>query len=157
MGDLSKLGFVFPPYTFLVEKGKIAEFTRAVFQKENSQPVDCLYTNTEIAKAEGFKDIIVPPTFQTCCALWAGGGIMEIVGTLGINLMRLLHGEEAYEYFAPIYAGDALTSLTKVVEIYQKKKKDKPGKFMDFTVLETEIKNQNGELVIKSRTTLVER
>jgi hypothetical protein len=41
--------------------------------------------------------------------------------------------------------------------MYDKEKKDKPGKFMEFTVLETEIKNQRGELAIHARTTLVER
>ena len=51
---------------------------------------------------------------------------MEIVNTLGIDIMRLLHGEEAYEYFTPIYAGDVLTSTTIVVEIYQKEKKTNP-------------------------------
>ena len=35
MADKSKTGMVFPPYTFEVEKGKIAEFAMAVSQKES--------------------------------------------------------------------------------------------------------------------------
>jgi acyl dehydratase len=72
-------------------------------------------------------------------------------------LVRLLHGEEEYEYLKPIHPGDIMTGQSKVVSMYDKEKKDKPGKMMEFTVLETEIKNQRGELVIRARTTLVER
>lgn len=82
---------------------------------------------------------------------------MPIITTLGINLGRLLHGEEEYEYFAPVHPGDVISCKTKVSDMYEKEKKNKPGKFMEFTVLETEMKNQKGELVIKSRSTLVER
>jgi acyl dehydratase len=157
MADKSKLGMEFPEFKFEVEKGKIAEFAMAISQKEGKDQIDKVYTDSGHAKKEGFKDIICPPTFQTCFALWGGGGLMPIITTLGINLGRLLHGEEEYEYFAPIHPGDVVTCKTKVSDMYEKEKKNKPGKFMEFTVLETEIKNQKGELVIKSRSTLVER
>jgi hypothetical protein len=45
----------------------------------------------------------------------------------------------------------------KIINMFDKEKRDKPGQFMSFTVLETEMKNQRGELVLKVRTTLVER
>ena len=76
---------------------------------------------------------------------------------IGINLGRLLHGEEEYEYLTPIHPGNIIKGQSKVVSMYDKEKKDKPGKFMEFTVLETEIKNQRGELAIRARTTLVEK
>ena len=82
---------------------------------------------------------------------------MPIVQALGINLIRLLHGEEEYDYLGAIHPGDIMTGKSKVVDMYYNEKKDKPGKYMEFTVNETEIRNQRGELVIKSRSTLVER
>ena len=82
---------------------------------------------------------------------------MPLIQALNINLIRLLHGEEEYTYLGAIHPGDIMTGKSKVVEMYDKEKKDKPGKFMEFTVIETEIRNQRGELVIKSRSTLVER
>jgi len=45
----------------------------------------------------------------------------------------------------------------KVVEMYDKEKKNKPGEFMEFTVVETEMRNQHGELVVKARSVLIER
>ncbi len=157
MADKTKIGMEFPPYTFEVEKGKIAEFAMAVSQKETKDQVKSIYWDTAAAKAKGYNDIIPPLTFQTCFALWGGGGLMPILQSLGINLGRLLHGEEEYEYLLPIHPGDIMKGNSKVVSMYDKEKKDKPGKFMEFTVLETEIKNQRGELVIRARTTLVER
>jgi acyl dehydratase len=157
MADKSKLGMEFPPYTFEVEKGKIAEFAMAIYQKENKDQISSLYTDREAAKKAGYKDIIAPPTFQTSFPLWASGGLMPIIQALNINLIRLLHGEEEYDYLGAIHPGDIMTGKSKVVDMYEKEKKDKPGKFMEFTVIETEIRNQRGELVIKSRSTLVER
>ncbi|MDD5711923.1 MAG: MaoC family dehydratase N-terminal domain-containing protein [Smithellaceae bacterium] len=157
MADKSKLGVEFPPYTFEVEKGKIAEFAMAISQKEGKDQVNPIYVDAEAAKKAGYKDIVAPPTFQTSFALWAGGGLMPIIQSLGINLIRLLHGEEEYQYFGAIHPGDTMTGKSKVVEMYDKEKKDKPGKFMEFTVIQTEIRNQRGELIIKSRSTLVER
>jgi hypothetical protein len=157
MADKSKLGMEFPPYTFEVEKGKIAEFAMAIYQKENKDQISPLYTDREAAKKAGYKDIIAPPTFQTSFPLWASGGLMPIIQALNINLIRLLHGEEEYDYLGAIHPGDIMTGKSKVVDMYEKEKKDKPGKFMEFTVIETEIRNQLGELVIKSRSTLVER
>ncbi|MDD5170865.1 MAG: MaoC family dehydratase N-terminal domain-containing protein [Syntrophales bacterium] len=157
MADKSKLGMEFSPYTFEVEKGKIAEFAMAISQKEDKVQVNPLYVNREAAQKAGYRDIIAPPTFQTCFPLWAGGGLMPVIQSLGINIFKLLHGEEEYNYLGAIHPGDIMTGRAKVVEMYDKEKKDKPGKFMEFTVIETEIRNQRGELVIKSRSTLVER
>ena len=157
MADKSKLGMEFSPYTFEVEKGKIAEFAMAISQKEDKDQVNPLYVNREAAQKAGYQDIIAPPTFQTCFPTWAGGGLMPIIQALGINLFKLLHGEEEYNYLGAIHPGDIMTGRAKVVDMYEKEKKDKPGKFMEFTVIETEIRNQRGELVIKSRSTLVER
>ena len=157
MADKSKLGMEFEPYTFEVEKGKIAEFAMAIYQKEDKNQVHPIYVNLEAAQKAGYKDIIAPPTFQTCFPLWAGGGLMPVIQSLGINIFKLLHGEEEYNYLGAIHPGDIMTGRAKVVDMYDKEKKDKPGKFMEFTVIETEIRNQRGELVIKSRSTLVER
>ena len=126
MADKSKIGMEFAPYTFEVEKGKIAEFAMAISQKEDKDQVNPLYVNREAAQKAGYKDIIAPPTFQTCFPLWAGGGIMPIVQKLSINLIRLLHGEEEYYYLGHIYPGDIMTGKSKVVEMYDKEKKINP-------------------------------
>lgn len=157
MADKSKLGYEFPTLSLAVEKGKIAEFAMAVAQKDSKDKIKPIYSNTEAAKKAGYPDIVIPPTFPTCLMFWTGGGLMDIVQTLGINLGRLLHAEEDYEYFGNICEGDTMSGRMKVVDMYDKEKKGRPGKFMEFTKLGTEIRNQRGELVLMARSTLVER
>lgn len=157
MANKSKLGYEFPAQVLEVEKGKIAEFVMAVAQKDVPGKINPIYTNEAAAKQAGYPGIVIPPTFSTRLLFGADEGLIGMVNALGINLGRLLHGEEEYEYFGSVCAGDVLTGRMKVVDMYDKEKRGKPGQFMEFTVVETEIRNQRGELVIKARTTLVER
>ena len=154
MADKSKLGMVFPVYTFTVTKDKIIEFAIAVSQKENREQINPIYSDEEAAKKAGYQGIPIPPTFAICSFFWTGDGLMEVIKTLGLDLNKLLHREEEFEYFGNIYAGDVLTRKMKVTDLFEKGKKER---FVSVTVLETEIINQRGELVLKSRTRLMER
>ena len=154
MADQSKLGFEFPVYTFTVEKEKIIEFAIAVSLKENKEQINPIYYDEDAAKKAGYQGIPVPPTFITSSFFWTGGGLMGTVKILGIDLSKLLHREEEYEYFGSIYAGDVITRKMKVVDIL---KKGKRNMIMEVTVLESELINQRGELVLKYRTKLIEK
>ena len=154
MADQSKLGFEFPVYTFTVEKEKIIEFAIAVSQKENREQINPIYSDEEAAKKAGYQGIPVTPTFATSSFFWTGGGLMGTVKTLGIDLSKLLHREEEYEYFGNIYAGDVITRKMKVIDMLKKGTRDKT---VEVTVLETKLINQRGELVLQYRTKLIER
>jgi acyl dehydratase len=153
VADQSKLGMEFPVHTFTVQKDKIAEFAIAVSQKENKEEINPIYYDEEVAKKAGYQGIPAPPTFSTSSFFWTGGGLMGTVKTLGIDLSRLLDREEDYEYYGSIYAGDVITRKMKVIDMFTK---GKGKRTMDVTILETELINQRGELVIKYRTTLME-
>jgi hypothetical protein len=157
MADRSKLGYEFPVRVINVEKGKIAEFVMAVAQKDTPEKINSIYTDEEAAKKAGYPGIVIPPTFPTAFMFRTGGGLMGVVNALGINLRRLLHTEEEYEYFGDVCAGDVITGRMKAVDMYDKEKKGRPGKFVKYTVLETEMFNQRGELVIKARSIIMER
>lgn len=156
MADKSKLGYVFPSRCIEVEKGKIAEFAMAVAQKDSPEKINPLYIDETAAKNCGYPGIILPPTFTTHLMLRTCGGFRAVVNALGIDPNRLLHSEEEYEYFSPVCAGDIITGKMKVVDIYKKESQGNPEKFIEVTVLETEMRNQKGELVIKARSTLLE-
>jgi hypothetical protein len=157
MADRSKVGMEFPAYTMTVEESKIAEFAVAVGLKEEKEGINPIYYDEASAKKAGYQGITVPPTFMTSFLFWTGEGLLGIVKALGIDLNRLLHSEEEYEYYGNIYAGDTITRKMKVVEMYERGKRDRLGRFVDVTILETEIINQRGELVAKVRSTMMER
>lgn len=157
MADRSKLGMVFPTKTFTVEKVKIEEFATAVAQKNDASEIREIYRDPEAAKRAGYPNIPIPPSFPTCFAFWAGGGLFGIVNAVGADVTKLLHSEEEYEFFAPICAGDVLTGTMKVADMYERGKKERKGRYFEFTVLETELRNQQSELVFRSRTTFIER
>ena len=73
---------------------------------------------------------------------------------LTYDVRRLLHGEQEFEYLAPVYAGDVLTATARVADVYEKQ--GSRGGTMTFGILETTFTNQRGESVLISRSTLVE-
>jgi hypothetical protein len=157
MADRSKLGLEFPLYSMPVENIKIAEFLAAVEQKEDTRHIKDIYRDVDAAKKAGYENIPMPPSFPTHFVFWTGGGLQEIVNAVGADLSKLLHSDEEYEYYAPICAGDVITRKMKVVDMYERGKKERKGWYAQVTVLETQLINQRGELVLKARSTFMER
>lgn len=157
MADKSKLGMEFPLYSIKVEKNKIAEFAAAVAQKEDTNHIKEIYRDVDVARNAGYENIPIPPTFPTSFVFWTGGGLLGTVNAVGADVSKLLHSEEDYEYFAPICAGDVITRKMKVVDMYERGKKERKGWYVQVTTLETELINQRGELVLKARTTFMEK
>lgn len=142
--DKSEIGNTGKPVTMHVERGKIREFARAI---KDDNPV---YYNEEHAK-QTVGGIMPPPTFTMTQAFWDEGPRKPL---LKYDVRRLLHGEQEFEYLAPIYAGDVLTGTARVSDVYEKQ--GSRGGTMTFGVLETTYVNQRGERVLISRSTLVE-
>ena len=135
-------------FTYLVERCKIREMAEAI-EDPNS-----LYTDPEAAKAEGYADVIAPPTFGTCVNLWGGPGLKELLNRLGGDSLKVLHAEQEYEYFGPIHPGDTLHATIDVADVFIKE--GRSGK-MEFKVLQTTSTNQKGQRVLIGRSTLLEK
>jgi acyl dehydratase len=148
MFDKSKVGHSFPPFTIEVERGKIRELALAI---GDDNPI---YQSKEAAQAEGYPDVPLYPTAPTMFALWGNTNMVDQLADLGINLMRVLHAEEEYEYLGSIYPGDKLTGEMKLVDA---KSRQTPRGSMDFLVIEIDYTNQHGELVLKAREALIVR
>jgi len=157
VADKSKMGMEFPHYSMTIEKIKIAEFAAAVAQKEDTDSIRDIYRDEEAARNAGYDSIPIPPTFPTSFVFWTGGGLLGTVNAVGADLNKLLHSEEEYEFFQPICAGDTITRKMKVVEMYERGKKERKGRYAEITVLHTDVVNQRGELVMRARTTFIER
>ncbi len=149
MFDTSKVGQSFPPFTIEIERCKVHELALAI---GDTNPI---YHSREAAQAAGYADVPLYPTSPTSFGFW---GNTEVVGQLvgmGLNVMRILHGEEEYEYVAPVYPGDVLTGVMKVAE--GKTRQGKDGSSMDIVTLEIAYTNQAGHEVLKARQTVVVR
>ena len=148
MFDKSKVGQSFPPFTIEIERGKIRELALAI---GDDNPI---YQSKEAAQAAGYPDVPLYPTSPTTFAFWGNKKMVGQLSSLGINLMRVLHGEEEYEYLAPIYPGDILTGITSIVD--GKTRKTREGS-MDIVVSETRYANQDQQAVLVARTMIVVR
>lgn len=132
------------PVTMRVEHGKIREFASAI---KDDNPI---YFDEERAKREA-GGVMPPPTFTMTQAFWDDGrGRID----LGLDLRRVLHGEQEFEYLRPIYAGDVLAATGRISNV--EKRPGKRGGEMTLVTLETEYKNQRGEVVLYARSTIIE-
>ncbi len=142
------IGQALSPITFEVERGKIREFAAAI---GDPNP---LYQDVAAAQAAGYADLPLPPTFPTTFGLWGkrAANIDEAAEDLGFPPARVLHGEEEYTYLAPIYPGDTVTGLRRLVEVQEKQ-----GKLglMEIATLETVYHNQHGQEVLRVRTVAI--
>jgi acyl dehydratase len=142
--DKSEIGNTGTPIVMHVERGKIRELAKAI---KDDNP---LYFDEAVAKRTA-GGIMPPPTFTMTQGFWDDGPRKQL---LKYDVRRLLHGEQEFEYLAPVYAGDVLTGTSRVADVYEKE--GSRGGTMTFGVLETTYTNQRGETVLISRSTLVE-
>jgi peroxisomal enoyl-CoA hydratase 2 len=145
MADKSAIGKTGKPFKMQVDWGKVREFARAI---KDPNP---LYTDPELAKKE-LGGIPVPVTFLQTSSFWTDETSSPGFG--GFDLRRILHGEQEFEFFKPIFVGDTLTGVTKVADVLEKEG-GRGGK-MTLLITETEYTNQKGEKVAISRSTLIE-
>jgi acyl dehydratase len=144
MADKNDIGKIGKPITIHIEAGKIREFAKAI---KDANP---LYADENAAQAE-IGGVMPPPTFLMTLDHWDDGSSRP---RINIDLPRLLHGEQEFEYLKPIRAGDVLSAVTKVTNVFEKS--GGRGGTMTFTTLDTEFTNQQGEKVAIARSTLIE-
>ena len=146
MIEKSNIGKEYPERTFEIEKCKIRELARAIGDKNK------IFYDEDAAREDGFEGMAVPPTFFTLFAM--AGGLEYVIKDLEINMAKLLHGGQEYEYFKPAKPGDVVKAKTIITDVIEKSGK---AGIMDFVVMETTYINQNEEPVLRDKCTLVVR
>lgn len=149
MFDKSKIGQSFPPFSFEVERGKIHELALAV---GDNNPI---YHSREAAQAAGYADVPLFPTSPTTFSFWGDNKGGRGLADLGVDVSRALHGEEEYEYLAPIYPGDVVTGVSTLID--GKTRAGSDGASMDILTIETRYTNQKSEPVLNVRRMVVVR
>ena len=146
MADRNKIGKKYT-FTWLVERGKVRELVEAI---GDNNPI---YRDPEAARQQGYKDMVAPPTFATVPILWTGT-LLRAFDDLNMELSRIMHAEQSYEYYQEIFPGDSLKGIAEVKKITEKKGKSGKLEFIEFETIYT---NQHDESVVKENMLVVER
>ena len=139
------IGVESEPRTVDVEKGQLKFFAKATGE---TNPI---YFDEEAARRAGHLAIPAPPTFLFSLHLAAParrGDIFDKRNGLGIDMKRILHGEQRFLHHKHIYAGERLTLTTRTTDIYEKK-----NGALQFIVQET--KAADGDGLIRAEMTVV--
>ena len=143
------IGLELTPYSLGVEAGKIKELANAIGDK------NLIYHSLEAAKEAGYEGIPIPLTFlQVIDSFGDEAGFEENMEKLKLNPLRILHGEQEYEFFGPIYAGDTLSVTRKIVHA---ETKAAGSGYMDIVIQENRYINQIGVLVAVAKCTIIHR
>jgi acyl dehydratase len=138
--DLSYKGKEIAGYSFEVDRSKIRELCAAI---GDPNPV---FTDCEAAKKEDYADTPAPLTFATVITFGGYPAIWERMSEMGIDIKRLLHAKEEYEYLAPIYPGDKLEGTITVDALR--------GGAMEMASFKTTY-TRGGETVLVARMTII--
>lgn len=128
-----------------IERGRLRFFAQAIGE------TDPVYSDLEAARAAGHADIPAPPTFLFAANLESGLSF-RMLEEMQVPLSSILHGEQRFQYFAEVVAGDEITATSRVRDIY-----DKRGGALEFIDLETTAVNQDGRTVAVFGSILVVR
>jgi MaoC dehydratase-like protein len=139
MVDQSAVGREFTPVTARAEPGRLRFF------------LDTLGEGNPVYRDESAAPL-VPPTYLFCLEMMDAADPFEFLTALNIDLARVLHGEQRFDYFAPVAVGDTVTFRPRVTSVAEKK-----GGAMTLIVVETRVTNQDGVHVADLSRTIVVR
>jgi acyl dehydratase len=143
------IGVTSEPRIVDVEKGFLKFFAKATGE------TDPIYFDEEAAQAAGHPSLPAPSTWLFSMALSAPakrGGLFDADNGIGVDMSRVLHGEQSFTYHRPIHAGERLALTTTTKDIYAKK-----GGALEFIVQDTQATNEAGELCVEMRMVTVVR
>ncbi|HEV2579508.1 MAG TPA: MaoC family dehydratase N-terminal domain-containing protein [Ktedonobacteraceae bacterium] len=147
MFDITKIGYCFPPYPVTIERTKLRELALAI-----GDP-DVVYQDRQAAHAAGYEDVPLPPTTATILLFWENRHFLEQLVELGLDISRLIHREETYEYLAPLHPGETLMGVMTVLD--GATRKGPRGSAIDLITLQLRYTNREGQLALIATTRLV--
>lgn len=144
MVDRSVIGKESAPGKITLNADSMREFAEAVGE------TDPVYFDSAAARSAGYRDIIATPTYPI--AFMAEAMDPDLFFELGLDIPTIVHGEQEFEYFGPMTAGDELSVTGRIADVWEKQ--GSTG-LLDFVVLEASAKRVSGEPVYVSRITLI--
>lgn len=143
MVDTSHVGRVLSTVTVEVTAKEIRRFADAIGE---TNPI---YRDPAAARAAGYPAVPLPPTYGFSLMLDRDRpfGFLDV---LGIDIGKMLHAEQRFEYHTPLLTGEPITLTERVAEVYEKK-----GGALQFYALDAEARRADGTLGLSMRRTMV--
>jgi hypothetical protein len=118
----------YPPVEFLLDAERVGAFSTAI-----AHPTDD-----------------VPPTIVTIPEIAAGLVNVLADPELGLDLARVLHGEQEYEWGHPLTVGERVVAEATIEDI-----RSRSG--LEILRLRTDLRDEAGRIVVVGRSTLILR
>lgn len=149
MFDTTKIGHSFPPFFVTIEQAKIRELALAI---GDDNPA---YRSQQAAQVAGYADVPLPPTMATEFLFWGNTHFVAQLSELGLDVNKLMHREEEYEYLVPLHPGETLTGVMTVLD--GANRRGPHNTTIDLVTLQIRYTNQQEQLVLIATTRLVSR
>ena len=137
------IGREYPAVDFEVSPGHIAAFAGAI---GDTTPA---FWDREAAREAGLGAEIAPPTFSTIPQIEKATEAAHDPG-LGLDWAHVLHGDQEFEWFAPLLAGRKYMAISRIVDIRGRSP-------LEFITIETRIEDEEGQIAVRARATLISR
>lgn len=138
------LAMAFPDLDVDVERGSLRAFAGAVGERRGE------YVDVAAARAGGHRDLLVPPTYFFSLELHAESDPFAFLDALGVDLTRVLHGEQRFTYATVACAGDRLRLRRRIVDVTVKK-----GGTMELLTKQTDVLDDREQIVAQLESVLV--
>ena len=154
--DTSFVGRRYGPFRYAVGLEKLREYAAAISGGAPTlglsglpDDVHPLLHDEAAAALSPYKSVIGFPTFCVTFAMAPFGAALTDPA-LGVDLLRLVHGEQDFEFLEVLRPGDVLTTYGELVEVSKRGGND-------VLVVQTESVNQHGKTAVRGRFTGVVR
>ena len=108
--DAAAVGRSFPPVVYEVGREVLREFAEAT--AVGAAPSRA-HTDPVAARALGHRDVVAPPTFAVVLSQRAELAFLADPAS-GVDVERIVHGEQRFTHHRPIVAGDRLLTTAHV-------------------------------------------
>ena len=154
--DRRHLGRRYGPFRFEAGREAILDFVAAVGGgvpgRVFAAPPDRPHPHTvdpAAAHADALPDLVAPPSFAAVFAIQPFSSACSDPA-LALNVLRLVHSEQDFEFFLPVHPGDVLETTGEITRIQERGA-------LDFLEVTTESRNQRDERVVRGVWTAIIR
>jgi hypothetical protein len=151
--DRAHLGLRYGPYRFEVGRESVLDFVAATSGLVPGRVFHAAPPAAELPPGLPGDDapgpLVAPPSYAAVFAIQPFASACADP-RLALHVLRLIHGEQEFEFHEPVRAGDVLVTTGQITRLQERAN-------LDFLEVTTETVNQHGRLVVRGIWTAIVR